>query len=70
MKASFTVEAAIIVPMIIFTIAGGIQVGYDMFEDAKKCTKIEEGLVKLDAVNIVRNKTIVQEASDVIKGDK
>ena len=60
-KASFTVEAAVIVPLILFTIAGVIDTGYGMFQEAKAAVEIEEELTKLDQVDIVRNMTFIQQ---------
>lgn len=60
LKASLTVEASILIPFILFTIAGGIQLGYKMFQEAKEATEIQEELVKLDPVEIVRRNTWIQ----------
>ncbi len=62
-KASFTVEAAVIVPVILFTIIGGINIGYDMFKQAKSTAEIHEELNKLDPVEIVRRNTLIQSLS-------
>lgn len=63
-KASFTVEAAVIVPVILFTIAGGIKTGYSLFQEAKAAVTVEEELKKLDPVDIVRKKTMIQEMTE------
>ena len=60
-KANFTVEAAIIVPVILFTIAGGIELGYGMFQDAKIAVEIDQQLKDLDPADIVRRLTVMQE---------
>lgn len=60
-KASFTVEAAFIVPIILFTIAAGINIGYTMFQEAKASTEIQEEIQELNPVKIVRKNTLMQE---------
>lgn len=64
-KASFTVEAAVIVPLILFTIAGGIDLGYKMFQEAKTAIVIEEELANLNPVEIVRNLTMAKDIMDM-----
>lgn len=59
-KAVFTVEAAVIVPVILFTILGGFNLGYDMLGQAKADAEIHEELNKLDPVKIVRRNTLIQ----------
>lgn len=61
LKASFTVEAAIIIPFILFAVTGGINIGYEMFREAKLNAEIQEELIKLDPVEIVRKQTFVQQ---------
>lgn len=60
-KASFTVEAAFIVPIILFTIVGGINIGYTMFQEAEASTEIQEEIKDLNPVKIVRKNTLIQE---------
>lgn len=62
-RASLTVEAAVIVPVILFTVTGGINIGYDMFQQAKTTAEIHEELEKLDPVEIVRRNTLIQNLS-------
>lgn len=59
-KAVFTVEAAVIVPVILFTILGGFNLGYDMFGQSKADAEIHEELNKLDPVKIVRRNILIQ----------
>ena len=54
LKASLTIEAAIIVPIILFTIVGGINIGFEMFQQAKETVEIREELKELNPVKIVR----------------
>lgn len=60
MRASFTVEAAFIIPITLFTILGGINIGYDMFKQARESSEIREELKELDPVEIVRKNTLIQ----------
>lgn len=62
-KASLTVEAAILVPLALFTIVGGINIGYDLFQEAKLNTEIQEELTELDPIKIVRNNTLIDKIS-------
>lgn len=59
LKASFTIEASIIVPIILFTLAGGIHIGFDMFQQSKEIVKIHEELTELNPVKIVRQNSII-----------
>ena len=61
LKAVLTVEAAVIVPVILFTITGGINIGYQMFSEAKTSAEIHEELDNLDPVEIVRKYTLIQD---------
>ena len=63
-KASITVEAAFIIPMTLFLIVGGINIGYDMFQQARDASKIQEEIQKLDPVKIVRKCTFIQGIMD------
>lgn len=60
-QASFTIEAAFIVPLAIFTMVGGIQIGYDLFQQAKQASVISEELNELDPVHMVRKNTLLHE---------
>lgn len=59
-RASLTVEASILIPFILFAVAGGIKIGYSMFQEAKTVTEIHEELIQLDPVGIVRRNTLLQ----------
>lgn len=50
-----------IVPVILFTITGGINIGYQMFSEAKTSAEIHEELDNLDPVEIVRKNTLIQD---------
>ena len=63
-KASLTVEASFLIPIILFTIVGGIKVGYSMLKETKNMIQIEEELTKLDPVELVRTKTLIQGLKD------
>ncbi len=63
-KASFTIEASFIVPIALFTIVGGINIGYDIFAQAKTAAVIQEDIQKLDPVGIVRKNTMIGELAD------
>lgn len=58
-RASFTVEAAVLIPMILFLIAGSIQISYDMFGQSRVATKIHEEYIKLNPVRILRRNTVI-----------
>ena len=52
MKASLTVEASVLIPFTLFIIVGGINLGYDLFQ---------QELAELNPVGIVRKNTMIQE---------
>lgn len=61
MKASLTVEASVLIPFTLFIIVGGINLGYDLFRQAQSASEIDQELVELDPVEIVRKNTMIQE---------
>ena len=61
MRASLTIEASILIPLALFMIVGGINIGFDLFQQARSVSEIQEELVKLDPIEIVRKNTLVQE---------
>ena len=63
-KASLTVEASFLIPIILFTMVGGIRIGYSMLKETKDVIQIQEELEKLNPVAIVRTKTLVQGLTD------
>lgn len=63
-KASMTVEASFLIPIILFTIVGGIKIGYSMLKETKNMIQIEEELEKLNPVELVRTKTWIQGLKD------
>ncbi|KAI4451156.1 hypothetical protein C823_005705 [Eubacterium plexicaudatum ASF492] len=60
MKASLTVEAAVLIPLALLTITGGIKIGYNLFHEAKSNAVVHEELMELDPVEIVRNNTLLE----------
>lgn len=63
-NASYTLEAAVIVPIILFTIASGIHISFHLFDVAKKATAIQEEIVELDPVKIIRNLTLLDDVTE------
>lgn len=61
LKASLTVESSILIPLALFMAVGGINIGYDLFQQAKSTTEIHKELIELNPVEIVRKNTIIQE---------
>ncbi len=61
LRASLTVEASVLLPVALFIIVGGINLGYDLFQQAKDSAAIEEELEQLNPVEIVRKNTMIQE---------
>lgn len=61
MRASLTIEASILIPLALFMIVGGINIGFDLFQQARSASEIREELEELDPIEIVRKKTLVQE---------
>lgn len=61
MRASLTVEASILIPLALFMIVGGINIGFDLFGQAKNASEIQEELEELDPIDIVRKNTLIQE---------
>ncbi len=60
-KASFTIEAAVIVPLVLFVIVAGINIGYDLFAQTKAAAEIHADLTEFNPVKIVRNHAVFQE---------
>lgn len=58
-KASLTVEAAIWIPLALFMIVGGINIGYALFQESRLSVEIQEELTELDPIKIVRNNTLI-----------
>ena len=61
MKASLTVEASVLIPFTLFIIVGGINLGYDLFRQARSASEIHQELDELNQVGIVRKNTMIQE---------
>lgn len=61
MRASLTVEASILIPLALFMIVGGINIGFDLFQQNRNASEIQEELKELDPIKIVRRNTLVQE---------
>lgn len=59
-KGSYTVEASFLVPILLLLIAGSINLGYRLFQEAKAACEISEDLEELDPVSVVRNLTFVK----------
>lgn len=58
-RASLTVEASILIPFALFVIVGGINIGYDLFQQAKNASQIQEELEKLNPVEIVQKNMLM-----------
>ncbi len=61
LRASLTVEASVLLPVALFIIVGGINLGYDLFQQAKDSAAVQEELEQLNPVEIVRKNTMIQE---------
>lgn len=61
MRASLTVEASILIPLALFMIVGGMNIGFDLFQQTRNASEIQEELKELDPIKIVRRNTLVQE---------
>lgn len=61
MRASLTVEASILIPLALFMIVGGINIGFDLFQQTRNASEIQEELEELDPIKIVRRNMLVQE---------
>ena len=60
-KGSYTVEAAFMVPFILFTISGGIHLGYQLCQETKAAAVVREETQKLNVVKIVRKNQLFYE---------
>ncbi len=69
MKAALTVEASIWIPFAFFMILGGINIGYDLFQQAGINAEIHEELIRLDPVKIVRKQTVMEQFKNEWKGE-
>lgn len=65
-KGSYTVEAALMVPFILFTISGGIHLGFQLHQEVRDTAVIRDEIEHLDVVKIVRRNQLLQEH---LKGD-
>lgn len=63
-KASMTVEASFLIPLILFTVVGGIKIGYSLLKETKDIVLIQEELEKLNPVELVRTKTLIRGLTD------
>lgn len=61
MRASLTVEASFLIPLALFMIVGGINIGFDLFQQARNASEIQEELEELDPIEIVRKHTLFGE---------
>ena len=65
-KGSYTIEAALMVPFILFTISGGIHLGYQLHQETRQAAVVREEIQKLDVVKLVRRNLLLEE---IKKGD-
>lgn len=61
MRASLTVEASILIPLTLFMIVGGINIGFDLFQQTRNASEIQKELEELDPIKILRRNMLVQE---------
>lgn len=61
MRASLTVETSILIPLTLFMIVGGINIGFDLFQQTRNASEIQKELEELDPIKILRRNMLVQE---------
>ena len=54
-KASYTVEAALIMPIILFAMFQGLVIGIDLHEQVKKATLRSEKTEEINAIEMIQN---------------
>lgn len=69
-RASYTVESAILVPMILFFIAGSINLSFQLYKQADKATVIREEITEYNPVETVRKKAFWGELTEQVKENK
>lgn len=57
-RASYTVEAALLTPMLLFLVAGSIQLGYQLYTQAEESTVIREEITEFHPVETVRRQAL------------
>lgn len=68
-RGSFTVEAAFLAPLILFSIAGGIHLGFTLYGEVKETTVISEEINEFYPVEIVRKKLQIDQILETGEGD-
>jgi len=69
-RASYTVETAILVPMILFFIVGSINLSFQLYKQAGKAAEIREEITEYNPVETVRKKAVWGELAEQVKGNK
>lgn len=67
-RGSFTVEAAFLAPLILFSIAGGIHLGFTLYGEVKETTVISEEINEFYPVEIVRKKLQIDQILETGEG--
>ena len=66
LKANYTIEAAIYIPIVMFVLFQSIKIGLDFFQESKE-RELNEKLVKMDIVQEFYNYQILAEAWEEVK---
>ena len=66
LKANYTIEAAIYIPIVMFVLFQSIKIGIDFFQESKE-REINEKLVKMDIVQEFYNYQILAEAWEEVQ---
>ena len=66
LKANYTIEAAIYIPIVMFVLFQSIKIGLDFFQESKE-RELNEKLVKMDIVQEFYNYQILAEAWEEVQ---
>lgn len=68
-SASFTVEASVIIPLILFIVIFGIRVALEQYEEVKEQAQGSVAINEIDSVNIMWNAEKIREGLKEIRND-
>ena len=68
-KASYTVEASLIMPIVLFTICQGMKIGINLCTEVREASAYSEDLQKLNVVDVFYEKKSIEELWGNLHGD-
>ena len=67
--ARFTIEAAILVPLVLFVMARGMLLGIQLFTEVSESTVLSRDLLEIEPTDWIWNQELVREGMDYIRGN-